>query len=71
MSKEYEIDSIDNHPINKAGKKMLESSLFSCISAINPVLGFLLSVAKSRMEGFNEQKYKDEIYKLYWSWKVN
>ena len=28
MSREYEIDSIDNHPINKAGKKMLESSLF-------------------------------------------
>lgn len=63
MSREYEIDSIDNHPINKAGKKMLESSLFSCISALNPALGFLLSVVKSGMEGFNEQKYKDEIDK--------
>lgn len=65
MSREYEIDSnsIDNHPINKAGKKMLESSLFSCISAIIPALGVLLSVAKSGMEVFNEQKYKDGIYK--------
>lgn len=63
MSREYEIDSIDNHPINKAGKKMLKSSLFSCISALNPALGFLLSVVKSGMEGFNEQKYKDEIDK--------
>ena len=63
MSREYEIDSIDNHPINKAGKKILESSLFSCISAINPALGFLLSMSKSGMEVFNEQKYKDEIYK--------
>lgn len=63
MSREYEIDSSDNHPINKAGKKMLESSLFSCISAINPALGVLLSVAKSGMEVFNEQKYKDGIYK--------
>lgn len=63
MSREYEIDSIDNHPINKAGKKMLESSLSSCISALNPALGFLLSVAKSGMEAFIEQKYKDEIDK--------
>lgn len=63
MSREYEIDSIDNHPINKAGKKMLESSLLSCISAINPALGVLLSVAKSGTEVFNEQKYKGGINK--------
>lgn len=63
MSREYEIDSIDNHPIKKAGKKMLESGLSSGISALNPAVGVLLSVVKSGMEGFNEQKYKDEIDK--------